>query len=49
MNAADRILSEVYKKAGASDKNKSSFYPGEHKFDAPMQKEAFDWFDKWLK
>lgn len=49
MNAADKILSEVYKKAGASDKYKCSFYPGEHKFDAPMQKEAFDWFDKWLK
>ena len=49
MNAADSILSEVYKKAGASDKYKCSFYPGEHKFDAPMQKEAFDWFDKWLK
>jgi len=49
MSAADKILSEVYKKAGASDKYKCSFYPGEHKFDAPMQKEAFDWFDKWLK
>lgn len=49
MNAADKILSEVYKKAGASDKYKCSFYPGEHKFDAAMQKEAFDWFDKWLK
>ncbi len=49
MNEADRILSEVYQKAGASDKYKCSFYPGEHKFDAEMQKEAFDWFDKWLK
>ena len=49
MNAADKILQEVYKKAGASDKYKCSFYPGEHKFDAAMQKEAFDWFDKWLK
>lgn len=49
MNAADKILSEVYKKAGASDKYKCSFYAGEHKFDAEMQKEAFDWFDKWLK
>ncbi len=28
---------------------KCSFYPGEHKFDADMQKEAFGWFDKWLK
>jgi dienelactone hydrolase len=49
MNAADKILQEVYKKAGASDKYKCSFYPGEHKFDAEMQKEAFDWFDRWLK
>jgi dienelactone hydrolase len=49
MNAADVILQEIYKKAGASDKYKCSFYPGEHKFDAEMQKEAFDWFDRWLK
>ncbi|MFM9911050.1 MAG: dienelactone hydrolase family protein [Chitinophagaceae bacterium] len=49
MKAADKILSEVYKKAGASDKYQCSFYPGPHKFDATMQQEAFDWFDKWLK
>jgi dienelactone hydrolase len=49
MNAADRILQEVYQKAGASDKYKCSFYPGGHKFDAEMQTEAFNWFDKWLK
>jgi dienelactone hydrolase len=49
MNAADEILKEVYKKANAADRYKCTFYPGEHKFDAAMQKEAFDWFDKWLK
>lgn len=49
MKEADKILSDVYKKAGAEDKYKCSFYPGPHKFDAAMQKEAFDWFDKWLK
>jgi dienelactone hydrolase len=49
MNAADRILQEVYQKAGAPDKYKCSFYPGGHKFDADMQTEAFNWFDKWLK
>jgi dienelactone hydrolase len=49
MEDADEILKEVYKKANASDRYKCSFYPGEHKFDADMQKEAFDWFDKWLK
>ncbi|OGD20537.1 MAG: hypothetical protein A2W03_02175 [Candidatus Aminicenantes bacterium RBG_16_63_16] len=49
MNAADKILREVYAKAGAPDKYKCSFYPGPHKFDADMQAEAFNWFDRWLK
>ena len=49
MNAADKILQEVYKKANAADRYKCSFYPGEHKFDSDMQTEAFNWFDKWLK
>lgn len=49
MKDADKILQQVYQKAGASDKYKCSFYPGIHKFDIPMQKEAFAWFDKWLK
>ena len=49
MKAADKILSEVYAKAGASERYKASFYPGEHKFDLPMQDEAFAWFDRWLK
>jgi dienelactone hydrolase len=49
MQRANAMLSEVYAKAKASDKYKCSFYPGPHKFDAAMQKEAFDWFDQWLK
>jgi hypothetical protein len=49
MQAAERILGEVYKKAGAEDKFKCSYYPGPHKFDADMQAEAFAWFDRWLK
>ena len=49
MKRADKILSEVYAKAKASDRYKGSFYPGPHKFDASMQREAFDWFDRWLK
>jgi dienelactone hydrolase len=48
MKQADKILSEVYKKANAGDHYKGSFYPGPHKFDKKMQAEAFDWFDKWL-
>jgi hypothetical protein len=49
MQRADDILKAVYKKAGAEKKYKCSFYPGPHKFDKPMQVEAFDWFDQWLK
>jgi len=46
---ADIILREVFEKAGAGDKYSGKFYPGEHKFDAQMQDDAFNWFDKWLK
>lgn len=49
MKRAAEILKEVYDKAGASDRYKSSFYPGGHKFGKEMQKEAYAWFDKWLK
>lgn len=49
MKAADKILSEIFEKANASDRYKCSFYPGEHKFDKEMQTEAFKWFSKWLK
>jgi len=49
MERADRILSDVYKKAGATDRYRASFYDGPHKFDREMQKEAFAWFDRWLK
>jgi dienelactone hydrolase len=49
MKRAEQILAEVYKKAGAENNFKCSFYPGPHKFDDKMQAEAFAWFDKWLK
>ena len=49
MQRADRMLADVYRKADAADRYRCSFYPGPHKFDLPMQAEAFDWFDRWLK
>jgi dienelactone hydrolase len=49
MEKADKILQDVYSKAGASANYRCSYYPGPHKFDQAMQREAFDWFDKWLK
>lgn len=49
MHRADRILGDVFRKAGAADAYHCEFYPGPHKFDLPMQAAAFDWFDRWLK
>jgi hypothetical protein len=49
MHRADKILGEVYAKAGAAERYRATFYPGPHKFDRPMQEEAFAWFDRWLK
>jgi hypothetical protein len=49
MKRADKILQEVFEKAGDRDLYKGGFYPGLHKFDAQMQEDAFNWFDKWLK
>lgn len=49
MEAADNILKQVFKKAGAIERYRCSYYPGRHKFDSDMQSEAFGWFDKWLK
>lgn len=49
MKRADDILRQVYRKAGADERYRCSFYPGPHKFDLEMQAEAFDWFDQWLK
>lgn len=48
MKKADNILREVFAKAKAEDKYACSYYPGPHKFDAKMQGEAFQWFDKHL-
>jgi len=49
MKAADGILREVYQKAGAPENYKCTFYPGGHKFDAAMQKDAFAWLDGIMK
>ncbi len=49
MERADRILEEVYRRAGIADRYRAKFYPGPHKFDREMQADAFQWFDRWLK
>jgi dienelactone hydrolase len=49
MKRADKILREIFIKAGATDRYQGSYYAGPHKFDKQMQTDAFNWFDKWLK
>lgn len=49
MKRADQMLRETYDKGGDSSSYRCNFYPGGHKFDATMQKDAFTWFDQHLK
>lgn len=49
MQRADAILRETFAKGGAPDAYRSQFYPGGHRFDLPMQRDAFGWFDQHLK
>lgn len=45
---ADARLRATFTKMGAAEAYKGTFYPGPHKFDLPMQKEAFEFFRRSL-
>lgn len=45
---AGEMLAATYAKAGAPAAFRISLYPGPHKFDLPMQEEAFQWVERWL-
>lgn len=49
MREAERMLKNIYEKAGAQRNLKFCYYPGPHKFDKKMQADAFDWLDSCLK
>ena len=49
MKRADAILRETFERAGAADRYRGLFYEGGHKFDREMQRDAFAWFDRFLK
>jgi dienelactone hydrolase len=49
MKRACRILEEIYNKAGAANALEVRVYSGPHKFDLPMQADAFDWMERHLK
>ena len=48
MERAGAILEQAYRKAGAPEALKVLFHTGPHKFDRPMQAQAFEWMEKWL-
>ena len=49
MRQAESILREVFARAGGEERLVVDHYPGLHRFDAKMQEEAFDFFDRCLK
>jgi dienelactone hydrolase len=46
MRAANRRIAVHYRAAGKPENYRGEFYPGPHKFDAPMQQAAFTWLRK---
>jgi dienelactone hydrolase len=49
MHRADAILRETFELAGAGERYRCQFYPGGHRFDRPMQADAFAWFQQHLQ
>lgn len=49
MQRADEMIAETFRRANAADKYRSIYYEGGHKFDLEMQKDAFDWLDRFLR
>ena len=48
MKRADAMIRETFERAGENEKYRCLFYSGGHKFDREMQKDAFEWFDRYL-
>ena len=49
MKESDNKIRAIYEKSGHPECYEGRFYPGTHKFDLPMQEDAFAWFERWLR
>jgi dienelactone hydrolase len=49
MERADRMLGAVFASGGEPEKYRCNWHPGHHQFNRAMQKEAFNWLDRWLQ
>ena len=45
---AEKLLQNVFDKAGSAKNFEMRYYRGPHKFDLAMQKDAFDWIDRHI-
>lgn len=45
---AEHMLRRTYCKARRAEAFAMSYHDGPHRFDIPMQEQAFAWFDRWL-
>jgi hypothetical protein len=48
MQDAHERIGDLYAQAGRPDAYDGRFYEGPHKFDAPMQRDAFAWLQNRL-
>ena len=48
MQAADTKIGEVYRRLGAGDRYRCSYYDVPHSLTVEMQEEAFTWINQWL-
>jgi len=49
MRAANERIASHYQASGAADAYRGEFYPGPHRFDVPMQDDAFEWLKTQLR
>ncbi|MFH5832214.1 dienelactone hydrolase family protein [Halalkalibaculum sp. DA384] len=49
MKAAEEKLATIYQKMGAPEKFRASYYDEPHSMTIPMQDDAINWLDRWLR
>ncbi|MDZ7690758.1 MAG: alpha/beta hydrolase family protein [Balneolaceae bacterium] len=49
MKGAEQKLSGIYSTMKSSEKFRANYYDAPHSMTIPMQEDAFEWLDRWLK
>ncbi|REL33011.1 hypothetical protein DYD21_13860 [Rhodohalobacter sp. SW132] len=49
MKAAEEKLRRIYARMGADEQFQTNYYDLPHSMSIPMQEDAFDWLERWLK